>query len=234
MLATRVHDRPPVGFLDDLKRQADAARSQQQTDTSALARNAALADMACKTAFAYLNTLAQRLNVLKPASTRRLVLDRRHAFDGLPLSDFRADARRKVHRGAEVFDHVALNWRLLSGQRLAIVKDFLPDIEQLEARLRQGGLDVRTDAVRNPDNGRLVEMRYAVEADFRAGLRLTPDHDRGQFGVQVLNPEGLEMLSCELPAIEIGSARLDDFARWLLGQPHRFLDGAQGLRRVEA
>ena len=28
--------------------------------------------------------------------------------------------------------------------------------------------------------------------------------------------------------------RLDELARWLLGEPHRFLEGAQSLRRVEA
>ena len=35
-----------MGFLDDLKRQADAAKAAQQTDTGALDRNAQLTDAA--------------------------------------------------------------------------------------------------------------------------------------------------------------------------------------------
>jgi hypothetical protein len=36
-----------VGFLDDLKRQADEAKARQNTDTGQLERNSALADAAC-------------------------------------------------------------------------------------------------------------------------------------------------------------------------------------------
>lgn len=223
-----------VGFLDDLKRQAESARAQQHTDSTALDRNAALAHAACHTAFGYLNTLIQQLNVLRPVSRQRFALDKRHVFDGLQLADFRADARRKTLRGSEVFDHVVLHWRLVSGQRLAIVKDFLPDIEKLESRLRQSGAEVHSQAVRNPANGKLQEMRYEVSADFHASVRFTPDHDRGRIGLKLLNLDGLETLTAELPAVELGSARLDELARWLVGEPHRFLDGVQALRRVEA
>ena len=51
---------------------------------------------------------------------------------------------------------------------------------------------------------------------------------------QLHNLDGFESVSLELPAIEVGSARLDELARWIVGQPHRFLDGAQNLRRIEA
>ena len=57
-----------MGFLDDLKRQADAVKSRQQTDGAALARNTQLADAACKTVSSYFTTLAPQLNVLQPRS----------------------------------------------------------------------------------------------------------------------------------------------------------------------
>jgi len=222
-----------MGFLDDLKRQADAARNAQTTDTASLERNTALADMACKSAFQYFATLAQQLNVLRPKSQHRYTLDKRHAFDGLERCAFRADARRKPLRGAEVYDHVVLMWTLKSGQRLQLVKDFLPDIEKLEARLRQSGANVQTEAVRNPANNKLVEMRYAFDADFAASVRVTPDHDRGRVAFQIVNVDALETVSVEFPAIELGSARLDELARWLVGEPNAFLKDGQNLRRIE-
>jgi hypothetical protein len=223
-----------VGFLDDLKRQADATKAAQDTDSAALARHAALVDAACKTTFAYFVALGQQLDVLQPASKARYRLDNRHVFDGLKRCAFRADARRKTLRGAEVYDHVVLHFQLRGGTRIVITKDFLPEIEKLDARLRQSAATVDREAVRNPDNGKLQQVRYEFSADFHASVRLNPDHDRGVVQFQMQNLDGFESVSVEFPAIEIGSARLDELARWLVGEPNQFLKDGQQLRRVEA
>ena len=223
-----------VGFLDDLKRQADALKQQQTLDTAALARNTALTEAACKSVSAYFVALVPQLDVLTPVSPARFVLDRQHSFDGLRLSDFRADARRKRLRDEDVHDHIVLHWQLKSGRALQLTKDFLPDMEKLESRLRQGGAQVDNEALRNPDNGKLLARRYTFVADFFGSVRVTPQHDTGRMHFQLQNLDGFESLTVEFPAIEIGSMRLDELARWLAGQPHGFLKDGQNLRRVEA
>jgi hypothetical protein len=223
-----------VGFLDDLKRQAEAVKAEQTVDVAVLERNTLLAEAACKTAFNYLDTLMRQLEVLKPVSKARYVLDRRTSFDKLPLSEMKVDARRKKLRGSEVCDYIALHARLRNGQKLALVKDFLPDIEQIESRIRQSGAPVHAQAVRNAENGKLQEMRYELAVDFALAVHITPEHDRGRLLFKLINFDGFETVTAEFSALEVGSARLDELARWLLGEPHRFLDGAQGLRRVEA
>jgi hypothetical protein len=223
-----------VGFLDDLKRQADALRTQQTGDSAALARNAALTEAACKTAFNYFVTLAPQLDVLRPSSPARFALDRQNVFEGLPLSEFRLDSRRKQLRREEVCDYLVLHWQLKSGRALQLTKDFLPDMEKLESRLRQSGAQVDNEALRNPDNGKLLGRRYRFTADFVGSVRLTPQHDSARLHVLLHNLDGFESVSFELPAVEIGSARLDELARWLAGHPHRFLDEAENLRRIEA
>jgi hypothetical protein len=223
-----------MGFLDDLKRQADEARARQHVDVGAIGRNTALADAACKAASTYVIALVQQLNVLQPRSKVTYRLDRRHAFDALQSGGFRADTRRKQLRGAEVFDHVALRWRLTSGTPLRLVKDFLPDIEQLESRLRRSGARVQTETVRNPETNKLLEMRYEFVADFDAAVVITPDHDAGRLRFELINLDGFETVTVEFPAFEVGSARMDELARWIVGEPHAFLKGGQALRRVEA
>ena len=223
-----------MGFLDDLKRQADEAKARLNTDTGQLERNAALTDAACKTASTYFSTLVQQLNVLQPRSKVTYRLDRRTAFPDLQLCDFRSDARRKRLRGSEVFDHVALRWKLMSGTRLALVKDFPPDIEQLESRLRRSGAQVHTETIRNPLNNKLQEMRYELVADFEAAINITPDHDAGRVRFEAVNLDGFETVTTEFPAFEVGTGRMDELARWIMGEPHGFLNGGQGLRRVEA
>ena len=84
---------PIVGLLDDLKRQAQELQSQQQTDAAALARNTALVEGACKSAFQYWLELARQLNVLQPTSPVRYVLDGRNVFEQLKMADFRRAVR---------------------------------------------------------------------------------------------------------------------------------------------
>ena len=223
-----------VGFLDDLKRQADAAKAAETTDVGALQRNAALADAACNTVFKYLNSLVQQLNVLQPVSKITYRLDKRHAIDKLKLTDFRADARRKRLRGAEVFDHVVFRYQMKSGQRLSLTKNFINDIELLESRLRRSGAPMRNEAVKNPETGKLTEMRYEIICDFNATVTITPDHDGGRVRFELINLDGFETVNVEFPAFEVGNARLDELARWLMGEPNNFLKDGLNLRRVEA
>jgi hypothetical protein len=223
-----------VGFLDDLKRQADAARALQTTDSGFLERQAALTDAACQTAFHYLATLAQQLNVLCPSSKASYRLDRRQAFDGLRLCDFRADARRRKLRSHDAFDHVVLRWRLVSGRPVSFVKNFLPDIEQLESKLRRSGATFDAQAVRHPQTAKLQEMRYELKADFEASVHIAPDHDAGRVRFELVNLDGFETVSVEFASFEIGTGRMDELARWIVGEPSSFLQGGQQLRRVEA
>jgi hypothetical protein len=223
-----------VGFLDDLKRQADEARARQNTDGRELERHAALADAACKTASTYLASLAQQLNVLRLRSRVVYRLDRRHAFEALQLCDFRADARLKRITGSDAYDHVTLRWRMTSGTRLVLVKDFMPEIEQLESRLRRSGAPFHAETVRDPQTLKLLEMRYELSADFEGAVTITPDHAQARLRFELVNLDGFETVTVDFAAIEVGTARMDELARWLMGETNSFLKNGQGLRRVEA
>jgi hypothetical protein len=221
-----------MGYLDDLKRQADEARARQTVDTAALERNALLTDSACQSAFRYLASLAQQLNVLQPVSKAVFRFDARNVFRDLKISNLRADSRMRQLRGAEVFDHVLFGFDMKSGQRITISKDFPPEIEKLEARLTQCGARFQSESRYDPQDGRFLEKRYELLADFSGVVRVIPDHDTAWIQFQIVNLEGFETVTVQFPAFEVGSARLDDLARWILGEPNHFLRDGQGLRRV--
>lgn len=223
-----------VGFLDDLKRQADAIKSGQNTDQAAAERNALITNAVCKAVFTYFDTLIRQLEVLKPVSKTRYALDRRTVFEQLPMVDLKVDARRRKLHGHEMFEYVALHGRLRDGRKLAFAKDFLPDIEKIDAKLRQAGAPVHAQALRNPDNNKLQEMRYEMAVDFAFGVTVTPEPESTSLHFKAMNLDGFETITLEFPALEVGSARLDELAKWLLGEPHQFFAGARNLRRVEA
>ena len=73
-------DQRPVGYLEELKRQADAALAQQTQDIGVLQRNALLTDSACQTTSRYFGTLARQLE--RPAAG----FEGGRRFDGGPRS----------------------------------------------------------------------------------------------------------------------------------------------------
>ncbi len=205
-----------MGYLDELKRQADAAKAMTTVDGGAFERNTLLVDAACRSAFRYFSQLVQQLNVLQPVSKAEYRLDANTVFRGLRMTEFRADSRQKRLRDAEVFDHVMLAFRMKSGTSVTLAKDFPPAIEKLEARLHQCGALFQSDVIRDPDSGKFVEKKYVIAADFHGRVRILPDHDNGWVQFQIVNLDGFETVSIDFPAFEIGSARLDDLARWIV------------------
>jgi hypothetical protein len=223
-----------VGYLDELRRQADAAKSQSTLDIGALERNALVTDAACQSAFRYLASLAQQLNVLQPVTKAEFRLDKSTAFKKLRRTDFRADSRLRKLRDTEVFDYVVLGFDMKSGQRITLSKDFPPAIDKLESRLAQCGATYESEVLRDPFNGRFLEKRYEIAADFHGTIRLIPDHDSGWIQFQIVNLDGFETVTVQFPAIDVGASRLDELARWIVGEPNAFLNGGHQLRRVEA
>lgn len=222
-----------MGYLDELKRQADETRARNTIDTAALERNSLLTDAACQTAFRYLSSLAQQLNVLQPVSRGAYRFDAKNTFRNLKMSEFRCDSRLRKNRGSEVFDHVVLGFDLKTGTRVTIAKDFPPEIEKLEARLAQCGAEFHSEILTDPENGRFIEKRFELRADFHGVVRMIPDHDSAWIQFQIVNLEGFETVTVQFPAFEVGTQRLDELARWIVGQPNAFLSSGHELRRVE-
>lgn len=222
-----------MGFLDDLKRQAGDLRASQDTGQAQQQRSLQLVEAAARDLHRYLMELAGQLDVIRPAAPVRYLLDKQVVVEG-PRDDYRFDARRKILHDQEVIDHVVLACQVRSGRRVALAKDFVNEIESLEARLAQAGITFEREPVRHPEHGKLIEMRYEFVADVQISVHARCEHDSGSLLFTLRNLDGLETVTCRFPAHDVGQARLDELARWCVGQPHRFLDGAQALRRVEA
>lgn len=223
-----------MGFLDDLKRQADAARGQQAVDTAALARNMAAVETACSDTLRYFMELAPQLNVLQLKPRVRFSLDSRTPVEGVTRGDFRVDSRRQRLREHEVFEHVVIHGVQKTGQAMSLTKDFPPEVERLENRLRQAGITPDVETRRDPDNGRLQGVHFRFVADIVAAVKLLPDHDQGRVTFRIANLDTLETVTAGFAAADVTPGVLDELARWLAGEPNGFLKLAGTVQRVEA
>jgi hypothetical protein len=227
-----------MSFLDDLKQQAQARQAQLRGDLAVIERHTAQVEEACKLVWRYLDDLGRQLEVLRPSSGARYAIDPRAVLEGLQFTDFVADLRRKrVRLGPlserELVDHIVLSARLVSGRQVRLAKDFPPEIEKLEARLAQAGIRVLGEPYRDPETGRFLEQRYDFSADLTAGVRVLPQHEEGRLQFAIQNLDGLATIKASFAAQEVTTARLDELAKWWVGQPQHFLEGAQGVQRIE-
>ena len=224
-----------MSYLDDLKRKAAELQAAKSVDQETLRRNTGLVEAAAQAAARYLMDLGKQLEVLRPISKVSYGFDKKTRLEGFPMVDFRFDARRKRLREQDLIDHISFSCMVRGKDTVTLRKDFVPDSKRLEARIWQSGAHCQTETARNPETGHFVEMRYVFVPEVRLSLKIVPNHDGGTLRFAFNNLDDLETVECEFAPHEIGQTRrLDELARWWLGEPNRFLEGATQLRRIEA
>lgn len=215
-----------MGFLDQLRQQAGALQSQQQVDIAELDRRMRIVEAASKGAYLYLMEVAKHLNVLLPRRSERILLGPKATIDGFTLSNFRFDARRKNLRDHEVFDHVVMQWDAKSGQAFQWRFDFIGEMQRLEEKLRAGGIEYERKESRAHDDNRLLGVNYSCVADLHAHVVIEPKHDEGRIDFELRNLEPFEHKKVSYPAHEVTQALLDELAKRIVGEPHRFVGAA--------
>ncbi|WP_295950947.1 hypothetical protein [Rhodoferax sp.] len=215
-----------MSFLNQLKTQAHALRSQQNaTQLSAEAR-VAQTEAACQTMATYLADLAQQLNVITPPAPA-FTLDGRTPWPAMKMADFRCDVRQKRLRGVDVVDYIGMGWRVLPQAgppvKAAVSVNFPPELERVEARLALGHLKHERLEQRHPETNKLLAIRFEYTTELLGSLRITPDHDQSCFAFRISNATGFEVHTTQLPVVEINPDVLDELARLLVAQPSRFL-----------
>jgi len=136
-----------MSFLEDLKRKATDLQATRSVDQEALKRNTALVEAAAQAAASYLLDLGKQLEVLRPISKVSYGFDMKNRLEGLPMGDFRFDARRKRVREQELIDHISFSCMIRGKAAVTLRKDFVPDSKRLEARIWQSGAHCETETV---------------------------------------------------------------------------------------
>ncbi|BDT65998.1 hypothetical protein os1_01490 [Comamonadaceae bacterium OS-1] len=215
-----------MSFLNQLKTQAHALRSQQNAAQMTAEARVAQTEAACQTVAAYLADLAQQLNVITPPAPA-FTLDGKTPWPAMKMADFRCDVRQKRLRGVDVVDYIGMGWRVQPQDgppvEAAVSVNFPPELERVEARLALGHLKHDRREQRHPDTNKLLAIRFEYTTELLGSVRITPDHDHSRMAFRISNATGFEVHTTEMAAADINPAVLDELARLLVAQPSRFL-----------
>jgi hypothetical protein len=235
--AARAEALPPSGgggFLAELEQEVRSRLAPEEPDREALERNARLANAACRTVLDYWTRLVNHLNTLKPTAPCRYVFDGRTVVERQPGHDFRVVPKlRTSHTGEEHFELLTLSWRVGSGERVKVLKEFPVEIERLRARLAFAGINAFETQSRDPRSGRPRGLQFEFTAGVNASVRITPLHDEGKVRLTLLNLGALERTEAEMPAFAMRANELDELARMICGRPSSLLKHALNVVRHE-
>jgi hypothetical protein len=215
-----------VSFLNQLKSQANALQSQAGLQQRDLEENTTRTEVACRSVLNYLEDLARQLNVIEPPASR-FSLDGRTSWPAMKLSDFRVDARKKMVRGREVFDYLAMGWRVVPqvgqpvGGRVRV--NFPPDLQRVESLISMGRVQHERKEVRHPEKNTLQAIDFEYVTETRGSVHVTPVHDDGTVSFRLLNANGFGVQSTSRPAVQVGAGLMDELAKLLVSQPNSFL-----------
>lgn len=214
-----------MSFLSQLKSQASSLQQQQHGQAQNFEASTAHTEIACQKAWSYLSDLARQLNVIETPGSA-LTLDGKTPWPAMKLTNFRADCRKKRLRDKEVFDCLTVGWQIVPQLGLpvggSVSANFPPDLQRIEKRLAGGGVKHERVEVRHPEKNSLLALQFDYITEARGSVTVTADHDHAKLVFRVANASGFEIIPTSWEAGQVQTSTLDDLAKMMVAQPHRF------------
>jgi hypothetical protein len=215
-----------VNFLDQLKSQADALRSQNQLHAQNLEAVTSATEDACRVVWSYIAELAPQLNVICPDGPS-FSLDDKSKWPAMQCKDFRVDSRRKFLRNQELCSSMSMGWRIVprSGPPVHdhVSVNFPPELKRVEERLSAANLMHERKEIRHPATNKLQAIKFEYMTELRGSLMVTPEHDVGTLLFRFNNVSGFEVLQRVWAVAEVNAELMDELAKLIVGQPSRFI-----------
>jgi hypothetical protein len=145
----------------------------------------------------------------------------------MKLVDFRVDARKKMLRSREVYEYLAMGWRVVPRIGLPVggivSVNFPPELQRVETRLAMGLIKHERKEVRHPEKNTLLAIEFDYLTETRGNVQVTPDHDKGVLAFRLLNANGFEILNTSWLATKIRTDLLDELAKLIVSEPNFFV-----------
>lgn len=212
-----------MGLLDELKQQAEQAKKQRGEIASSAEDNVQLVNGKLDRIFHYFRELADQLTVIEPATPLVFPVHGVGDMSNLKLGNFFADFRRKQsgHDFSELIDHVKLTFSYYSPQKFVLERKESWQIERLREYLGRYGFKFDLEEKKN-ELAAVVAGVFTIPWEVRALVHVRGDALQRRITFVTRNVERLGEQEFVFDAERIDEALLDEFARFMMGQPNHF------------
>jgi len=210
-----------MGLLDDLKKQAEMVKTQQNFQQTLRAEALKLVEEKMQLTFRYLNELLKQLAVLKPVNTLVYSVPGVGDMKNLGFVESFIDYRRRRIEERDYMESIAFYIRWASPEKVVVERDMPAAAQKVRDALFSYRLKFQDEEVKN-QRGVAAIWRFTVDSGIVTDVSIRADYEQARLLVTGKNLERLGQDDFAVPATEVNEALLEQFAKILLGNPGGF------------
>ena len=224
-----------MAFLDDLKKQAELQRQQEQTQTQSklvpVSQNFLAVQTKYKDIQRYLQDLVNQLNVLNLDTPKSYFIEGFGMIDNYRPRDY-ALTIDSIRIGQKDFiNALVLRFKCVTDKQISIERTTPQQIDNQKDYLWQNNLKYQCTEFKN-ERGLLTRAVFTVASEVPVTAKFSADFESAKITLQFKNLNGFTVNEFIYNADEINQELLDEFAKFLLDQPHKLRElGVHQLAR---
>jgi len=220
-----------MGLLDDLKRQADMARTHDSLQRSNLQENVRAVDEAMHKTFLYLLDLFKQLEVLKPANPTAYVIQGVGELRNLHYVSAFVDPRKKKFAERDVYDYMDFYVKWAAPASLVVERDMPQTIKKVKDTLWSVNIKCTEEETRS-SYGSISKVKFTIPAALTVNFTLKADIEGRRLLFYGKNALRLGIDDFAVPADDLTEGVLEELAKMLIGQRSNFQRFAAALPRT--
>ena len=210
-----------MGLLDDLKKQADLARTHDSLQKSIREENVRAVEEAMHRLFLYLIDLFKQLAILKPVNPINYSLTGIGDLKGLNYTDAFVDGRRKRVGDRDVYDYIDFWLKWTYPGNLVVERDMPQTIAKVKDLLWANNIKFTEEEKRNEQRS-LVKVIFTIPKAVIVDFTARADHEGRRVLFFSKNALRLGVDDFAVPADELNEAVIEELAKMLIAQPSEF------------
>lgn len=209
-----------MGLLDDLERQAEALRQEQESARAAQLQKLQAIQPGLREALRYLSKFANALNIIKRPVYRSYHVDMTNKLEELAQCEYMVREKQQTLDNRDYLEEVAFLFRCVGTRNLTIEKTSAMAVSRLREYLWNYNIRFECREVTSA-RGQLERGTFTVFAEVSAAATFAGDWDTGKITLTLRNIEKVGVVAYQYDAVELNLALLEELAKFLLGEPNQ-------------
>ena len=215
-----------MAFLDELKKEAEAQKLQEQTQTqsklAAVSQNFLLVQHKYKEIHHYLRELVNQLNILSQDIQRTYMIEGFGQITDFHPCDYALNID-SIRIGQKDFANtIVFRFKCRTEKEITIERNVPTQIDNLKEHFWQSNLKYQCTEFKN-DRGLVARAIFNVTNEIPVTFRFTADFETAKVMLQVKNFNGLTVNEYVYEAKELTAEFLEEMAKYVLEKPNKFV-----------
>jgi len=216
-----------MAFLDELKKEAEALKEQEQNLTQArtleVTQSFLLVQSKLRLTLHYLQELVKHLSTVSANTTRSYYIDGFGTIDDFRPERFVVNTERFSIDEKEFIKVIFLRFSCKTSQVIVIEKNSPSLIDMERQYLWQANLKFQCTEFKN-EKGHVDRATFDVVNEIPVHIKFSADFEKAKIFISMKNFNGLTVNEYTFDADEVDDKMLNEFAKYLVGKPSSFIE----------